>query len=113
MAGLCWRERLIKCLHCRQLCHRAPNVGLGEKGFPARIGIPYCFIRLIDMSTAACSQVVVHEGKVLEKPESIEEARSHISGYGHSPAATVGSVLCTNLRCALGSAVIRDLRPCL
>ena len=44
-----------------------------------------------------CDQVVVHEGNILEKPESIEEARKFIKGYGRSPAQTIGSVACTNL----------------
>ncbi|GAQ90937.1 putative tropinone reductase [Klebsormidium nitens] len=43
-------------------------------------------------------QVVVHEGQIREKPESAEEARLFIEGYGRSPASTVGSVLVTNLR---------------
>eukprot|EP00199_Chlamydomonas_sp_CCMP681_P005776 CAMPEP_0119107900 /NCGR_PEP_ID=MMETSP1180-20130426/12269_1 /TAXON_ID=3052 ORGANISM="Chlamydomonas cf sp, Strain CCMP681" /NCGR_SAMPLE_ID=MMETSP1180 /ASSEMBLY_ACC=CAM_ASM_000741 /LENGTH=231 /DNA_ID=CAMNT_0007093449 /DNA_START=97 /DNA_END=792 /DNA_ORIENTATION=- len=43
-----------------------------------------------------CDQVVVHEGIILEKPESLDEARSFIQGYGRAPCATVGSILCTN-----------------
>eukprot|EP00899_Mesostigma_viride_P020105 jgi/Mesvir1/28096/Mv04683-RA.1 len=42
-------------------------------------------------------QVVVHEGQILEKPESPEEARRFISGYARSLACTVGSVVVTNL----------------
>jgi septum formation protein len=42
-------------------------------------------------------QVVVHEGHILEKPESEEEARSFIAGYAASPPSTVGSVRVTNL----------------
>ena len=45
-----------------------------------------------------CDQVVVHEGKILEKPENEEEARKFIQGYSKSPASTVGSVVCTDLR---------------
>ena len=41
--------------------------------------------------------MVVHEGCILEKPESQEEARAFIHGYGRAPACTVGSILCTNL----------------
>lgn len=44
-----------------------------------------------------CDQVVVHEGNILEKPSTIEEAKSWIQAYAKSPASTVGSVLCTNL----------------
>lgn len=44
-----------------------------------------------------CDQVVVHEGCILEKPTSPEEARTFISGYARAPASTVGSVVCTNL----------------
>ena len=36
-------------------------------------------------------QVVTHAGKILEKPESIEEAKSFCRGYATSPASTVGS----------------------
>eukprot|EP00898_Chlorokybus_atmophyticus_P001343 jgi/Chlat1/2209/Chrsp17S00164 len=42
-------------------------------------------------------QVVVHEGRILEKPTSAEEARRFIAGYARSPARTVGSVVVTNL----------------
>ncbi|KAL2612868.1 hypothetical protein R1flu_024560 [Riccia fluitans] len=42
-------------------------------------------------------QVVVHEGKILEKPRTEEEARRFIEGYSRSPAKTVGAVLVTNL----------------
>lgn len=44
-----------------------------------------------------CDQVVVHEGRILEKPEDAGEAREFIAGYGRSPASTVGSVVCTDL----------------
>ncbi|XP_024391704.1 uncharacterized protein [Physcomitrium patens] len=42
-------------------------------------------------------QVVVHEGVILEKPKSAEEARRVIRGYTRSPATTVGAILVTNL----------------
>ncbi|OAE22777.1 hypothetical protein AXG93_2035s1610 [Marchantia polymorpha subsp. ruderalis] len=42
-------------------------------------------------------QVVVHEGNILEKPRTSEEARRFIEGYSRSPARTVGAVLVTNL----------------
>ncbi|EKX52699.1 hypothetical protein GUITHDRAFT_92283 [Guillardia theta CCMP2712] len=42
-------------------------------------------------------QVVVHEGRILEKPEDQEEARSFISGYGRSPPSTVGAIAVTNV----------------
>ena len=44
-----------------------------------------------------CDQVVVHEGRILEKPDDAAEAREFIAGYGRSPAVTVGAVVCTNL----------------
>jgi len=44
-----------------------------------------------------CDQVVTHEGRILEKPESLQEARQMMEGYRRSPASTVGSVLATNL----------------
>lgn len=43
-------------------------------------------------------QVVVHEGKVREKPSSKEEARQFIKGYSNGTAGTVSSVLVTNLK---------------
>mmetsp|Transcript_30020 Transcript_30020/g.48132 ORF Transcript_30020/g.48132 Transcript_30020/m.48132 type:complete len:260 (+) Transcript_30020:29-808(+) len=43
-------------------------------------------------------QVVVHEGRILEKPESDEEARAFIKGYSRSPPQTVGSVVLTDVR---------------
>lgn len=51
-----------------------------------------------DVILITCDQVVTHEGRILEKPEDEAEARRYIDGYGRSPAATVSSVLCTNLR---------------
>lgn len=42
-------------------------------------------------------QVVVHQGLILEKPRSAEEARRMIRGYTRAPAITVGSILVTNL----------------
>lgn len=44
-----------------------------------------------------CDQVVVHEGRILEKPEGPEEAREFIRGYARSPAQTVGSILVTRV----------------
>ncbi|XP_043713831.1 7-methyl-GTP pyrophosphatase-like isoform X1 [Telopea speciosissima] len=43
-------------------------------------------------------QVVVYEGKIREKPSSKEEARQFIKDYSGGHAATVGSVLVTNLK---------------
>jgi septum formation protein len=42
-------------------------------------------------------QVVVHAGAILEKPESAEQARTFIRGYGVSPARTCGAIVVTNL----------------
>ncbi|KAK4533796.1 hypothetical protein CCYA_CCYA19G4678 [Cyanidiococcus yangmingshanensis] len=42
-------------------------------------------------------QVVVHEGRILEKPQDATEARRFISSYGSAPAVTVGSVIVTNV----------------
>ncbi|KAI2491897.1 Maf-like protein [Fragilaria crotonensis] len=36
-------------------------------------------------------QVVTHDGKILEKPESIEEAKAFCQGYAMSPPSTVGA----------------------
>jgi septum formation protein len=36
-------------------------------------------------------QVVIHAGKILEKPGSIEEAKAFCAGYASSPPSTVGS----------------------
>lgn len=45
-----------------------------------------------------CDQVVVHEGRILEKPESADEARAMIRGYTRdAPASTVGAVVVTRL----------------
>lgn len=54
--------------------------------------------RTLNGMLITCDQVVVHENRILEKPESLEEARSFIEGYGRSPAQTIGSVVCTDLR---------------
>ncbi|XP_026393535.1 maf-like protein DDB_G0281937 isoform X4 [Papaver somniferum] len=43
------------------------------------------------------AKVVVYEGVIREKPSSKEEARQFIKGYSGGRAATVGSVLVTNL----------------
>ncbi|KAL6982763.1 hypothetical protein U1Q18_016151 [Sarracenia purpurea var. burkii] len=45
-----------------------------------------------------CDQVVVFEGAIREKPSSKEEARQFLEGYSGGSAATVSSVLVTNLR---------------
>ncbi|XP_030513124.1 7-methyl-GTP pyrophosphatase isoform X1 [Rhodamnia argentea] len=45
-----------------------------------------------------CDQVVVYGDAVREKPSSKEEAREFLKGYSGGHAATVGSVLVTNLR---------------
>uniref|UniRef100_A0A6V1TL15 Maf-like protein n=1 Tax=Heterosigma akashiwo TaxID=2829 RepID=A0A6V1TL15_HETAK len=42
-------------------------------------------------------QVVVHEGRILEKPTSLEEARQFIEGYARAPPRTVGSAVLTDL----------------
>ncbi|KAJ8435242.1 hypothetical protein Cgig2_015645 [Carnegiea gigantea] len=43
-------------------------------------------------------RVVVYEGMIREKPSSKEEARQYMRDYSGSKAATVSSVLVTNLR---------------
>ncbi|XP_022765881.1 maf-like protein DDB_G0281937 isoform X8 [Durio zibethinus] len=43
-------------------------------------------------------QVVIYEGVVREKPANEKEAREFIQGYSGGHAATVGSVLVTNLK---------------
>ena len=44
-----------------------------------------------------CDQVVVHEGRILEKPETAEEAREFIAGYARNPCSPVGAVAVTDL----------------
>ncbi|XP_073019832.1 uncharacterized protein [Primulina eburnea] len=44
-----------------------------------------------------CDQVVVYEGVIREKPSSKEEARQFLNDYSGGHAATVSSVLVTNL----------------
>ena len=41
-------------------------------------------------------QVVTWNGKILEKPESIQEAKEFVAGYAHSPPSTVGSCVLTH-----------------
>uniref|UniRef100_A0A6N2M2M2 Maf-like protein n=2 Tax=Salix viminalis TaxID=40686 RepID=A0A6N2M2M2_SALVM len=48
--------------------------------------------------TLAEAKVVVYEGAIREKPAGKEEAREFIKGYSGGHAATVGSVLVTNLK---------------
>ncbi|KAK4753464.1 hypothetical protein SAY87_022262 [Trapa incisa] len=43
-------------------------------------------------------QVVVYQGAIREKPSSKEEARGFLKGYSSGQAATVSSVLVTNLK---------------
>jgi len=42
-------------------------------------------------------QVVTHAGNILEKPESIEEAKQFVQGYASEPCSTVGSCVLTHL----------------
>ncbi|GMH43536.1 hypothetical protein BSKO_11458 [Bryopsis sp. KO-2023] len=42
-------------------------------------------------------QVVVCNGKILEKPDDEAQAREFISGYAEHPSQTVGSIICTHL----------------
>ncbi|CAM9175705.1 unnamed protein product [Discosporangium mesarthrocarpum] len=42
-------------------------------------------------------QVVVHEGRILEKPANFEEVRRNIAAYAKSPCHTVGSAVLTDL----------------
>ena len=42
-------------------------------------------------------QVVTHNGNILEKPESIEQAKQFVEGYATSPCSTVGSCVLTHL----------------
>ena len=42
-------------------------------------------------------QVVVHEGRILEKPRNRLEAQQFIEGYGRSPCSTVGSIVLTDI----------------
>lgn len=56
-----------------------------------------------DALSSAClhtllAQVVLHEGRILEKPENAEEAKEFLKGYAQSPVRTVAAVAVTNLR---------------
>ena len=42
-------------------------------------------------------QVVVHNGRILEKPADAAEARAFLRGYGSAPARTCGAICVTNL----------------
>lgn len=42
-------------------------------------------------------QVVTHRGNILEKPESVEEARHMVEGYAKEPCRTVGSCVLQHL----------------
>lgn len=53
-----------------------------------------------------CDQVVVHQGRILEKPASEEEARAFIKSYANSFASTVGSVMCTALSTGRSSSAV-------
>lgn len=44
-----------------------------------------------------CDQVVIHQGRVREKPTSTQQAKEFIHGYSEYPAGTVGCTLCTDL----------------
>ena len=50
-----------------------------------------------DTMLVTCDQVVVHDGVVREKPESKDEAREFIRGYGVSAPSTVGAIVVTDL----------------
>ncbi len=41
--------------------------------------------------------MVVHDGRILEKPQDAAQARRFIAGYAASPASTVGAVVCCDL----------------
>jgi len=40
---------------------------------------------------------VVHRGHILEKPDSVEEAKRFVEGYASEPCRTVGSCVLTHL----------------
>lgn len=42
-------------------------------------------------------QVIVCNGRILEKPANADEARAYISSYGNSPCHTVGSLVLTDV----------------
>ncbi len=45
-----------------------------------------------DVMCTSIPKVVVHDGRILEKPTSADEARRFIAGYRTSPAQTVGGI---------------------
>ena len=42
-------------------------------------------------------QVVTHKGSILEKPDSVEEARAFVTKYSESPPRTVGACVLTHI----------------
>ncbi len=46
----------------------------------------------------AVDQVVWHQGRVREKPETAEECRAYLESYTHTPAQTASTVVVTNAR---------------
>jgi len=42
-------------------------------------------------------QVVTHAGRILEKPESVDEAKEMVAGYAQSPPSTVGACVITHV----------------
>ncbi|KAL6207431.1 hypothetical protein ACLB2K_018389 [Fragaria x ananassa] len=56
------------------------------------------FTNSVDIEDQSDLEVVVYEGVVREKPSSKEEARQFLKDYSGGHAATVGSVLVTNLK---------------
>jgi len=57
-----------------------------------------CLVLLTLLLTLCFMEVVVHDGVIREKPSTPEEARNFIKGYSESHAATIGSLLVTNVK---------------
>ena len=53
-------------------------------------------------------QVVVHEGRILEKPRDADEARRFIAGYGRAPAVTIGALRVTRVDAAATAAAAAE-----
>jgi septum formation protein len=53
--------------------------------------------QLLEGLLVTCDQVVVHNGKILEKPQDEAEARRFIAGYATAPASTISAIVCIDL----------------
>jgi len=85
-------EKAIRCAEPRELV-------LALARAKAEALLPHLPARLDGKTVLllTADQVVVHEGRVLEKPDSEDEARAFVRGYSNSSASTVGGLRVTNV----------------